>query len=393
MSDLIAMGKINHNTLRVAFVAGTLVQGGAEKQLVYMTRALVQAGVNVRVYSLTRGEYYEPILQELGVQPQWIGQYSNPLTRLIALTVSLRSFRPHVLQSAHFYVNLYVSMVASVYNAVGIGCIRSDMIYEMESNPNWGKLLLTRVDALIANSQVAQRNIMKAGIAPEKAYHLPNVIDLVDFDGKYDQAKDIISVQTGFEPRIVVATVGRLIPAKRFDRFITALASARQKTSAISGILIGDGPEMANLQAFARQKGLTNENIIFMGQRDDIPALLRHADIFMLTSDHEGFPNVLLEAMAARLPVITTPAGDANTVVQDGLTGYVVPYDDMVELVECFLRLAHSAQLRYQLGQEGRTRVEQFFAMDGLAEKLLSIYQTIAIQCHSHRLLKAISTK
>ena len=134
---------LNNKKLKVAFLAGTLGQGGAEKQLVYMTRALLQAGVNVRVYSLTRGEYYEPALQALGVQPQWIGKYSNPMIRLFTLMISLRNFRPHVLQSAHFYTNLYVGLIAPIYNAVGIGSIRSDITYEMESNPFWGKLLLT----------------------------------------------------------------------------------------------------------------------------------------------------------------------------------------------------------------------------------------------------------
>ena len=91
---------------------------------------------------------------------------------------------------------------------------------------------------------------------------------------------------------------------------MTALNIACREAPKLLGIIIGDGPELANLQAFAQQRGLSEENLLFLGRRDDVPAILRRAQIFMLTSDHEGFPNVLLEAMAARLPVITTPAGD-----------------------------------------------------------------------------------
>src|SRR5262249_42873838 len=70
--------------LRVAMVAGTLGQGGAEKQLVYIANALHQAGVEVRVYSLTRGEFYESSLRALGIAPIWIGRFNTPLARVSA---------------------------------------------------------------------------------------------------------------------------------------------------------------------------------------------------------------------------------------------------------------------------------------------------------------------
>ncbi|GAB1472145.1 glycosyltransferase [Chloroflexota bacterium] len=391
MKSLINMAENNHKGLRVAFIAGTLGQGGAEKQLVYMVRALLQAGVTVRVYSLTRGEYYESTLQALGIQPQWIGKYSSPVVRLIILMISLRNFKPHVLQSAHFFANLYVGLIAPIFSAVGIGSIRSDIIYEMESNPFWGKLLLTKVNSLIVNSQVAMRNATKFGVAPEKVNYLPNVIDLADFDRRHNQIESI-PVHQGIESKTVVVSIGGLFPAKRFDRFIAALTIACRKTPKLLGIIIGDGPELANLQAFAQQKGLSEENFLFLGRRDDVPAILRKAQIFVLTSDHEGFPNVLLEAMAARLPVITTPAGDSSNVVQDGQTGYVVPFDDIDGLVKYMLRLAQSAQLRHKLGQAGRARVEQIYGTDGLAKNLLSIYGQIAIQRHSRRLIKVLSS-
>ena len=378
--------------LRVALLAGTLRQGGAEKQLIYMTRALLQAGVDVRVYSLTRGEYYESTLQAMGVQPKWVGQYSSPIFRLMTLIRSLHKFKPHVLQAAHFYANLYVSLSAPVYNAVGIGTIRSDIVYEMEANRIWGKLLVNGCGSIIANSQIGRNNAVNMGIASEKAYYLPNVIDLADFDKQYAEAKDI-NIEIDKPTPIVIASAGRMLPAKRYDRFINALAIARQEMSTIVGMLIGDGPEKENLQLLMQQKGLSDEELIFLGRRDDVPALLKQADIFLLTSDHEGFPNVLLEAMAARLPIITTSAGDASKIIQDGLTGYIVSDNNVDKLVACILRLARSKKLRNQLGQNGRRRVEQKFIFDKLAENLITTYQTIANQQNSRRLLKALSEK
>lgn len=378
--------------LRVAFIAGTLVQGGAEKQLVYMVRGLLQAGVSVRVYSLTRGEYYEPILQAMGVQPIWIGQFSSPVARIITLAIFLYDFKPHVVQSCHFFTNLYAGLAARIYNALGIGGIRSDFTNEMKSNPKWGKLLANGVDALIANSQVARHNSVIAGIPVNKVHYLPNVIDLAQFDC-IDDAADNSIFQKEVERRIVIASVGRLVPVKRYDRFINAFAIALREMPSLLGILIGDGPEKRNLQVIALQNGLTDKDFMFLGQRDDIPAILKHVHIFVLTSDHEGFPNVLLEAMASKLPIITTPAGDSVYLVQEGRTGYVIPYENNDRLVDCIIKLAQSEQLRSILGQEGRMQVEYFYAMDALAKNLLSIYQTIASQCHSQRLIKALSIK
>jgi glycosyltransferase involved in cell wall biosynthesis len=237
---------------------------------------------------------------------------------------------------------------------------------------------------------LAKSNATMQGIVAEKVYHLPNVIDLEDFDKKHNNAEHV-SLDRGFASQIVVASVGRLVPEKRFDRFIEALAIVREQMPELTGMIIGDGPERTNLQVLAQQKGLSESNLIFLGRRDDIPEVLRKVHIFILTSDHEGFPNVLLEAMAASIPIITTPAGDSSNVVQDGLTGYVVPFDDIDGLVTYMLRLAESVQLRYKLGQAGRERVEQIYGTDGLAENLLSIYGQIAIQRHSRRLIKVLS--
>jgi Glycosyl transferases group 1 len=99
-----------------------------------------------------------------------------------------------------------------------------------------------------------------------------------------------------------------------------------------------------------------------------------------LTSDYEGFPNVVLEAMAARLPVISTPAGDAGLIVQDGLTGYVVEYDDINKMAERMIQLARSAALRRSLGEAGRRRVEQEYSHESLTVCLAGVFHRFARQ-------------
>jgi len=371
--------------LRVAFLAGTLGQGGAEKQLVYIVRALLQAQVDVRVYTLTRGEYYETALQQMGVQPVWVGRFASPLLRLVAFALALRGFRPHIVQSTHFFGNLYVTLIAHLYQVEAIGAIRNDPFFELDATGRWGKMLINLPPSLIANSYAARRNAELLNTGPEKIFVLPNVIDLPAFDAQMLQRE----TNTLEMRRPVVVAIARLAPAKRLERFIAALALAGRKTK-LKGVIVGDGPERANLQSVAREQDLSPDNLVFLCRQDDIPALLGQADMLVLTSDHEGFPNVLLEAMAARLPVITTPAGDAGSVVQDGVTGYVVAFDDFEGMAEHIARLAQSSELRQRLGAAGRRRVEAHYGFEGLSSRLLRIYLDIAERQSNYRLLRVL---
>ena len=382
----------------MAIVAGTLAPGGAEKQLLYLVRALRAMGARVTVCSLTRGEFYEPALRELGVEPVWIGRYQSPAARTLALAAALRDVRPHIVQSAHFYTNLYVSLVAPLYGAISIGTARSDVIHEVDANGRWGRWLLRLPDSLIVNSQAARRNAIAYGRSGDDVHVLSNVIDLAAFD----QLAARRSAPAGAPPRpdgvgdrggegdgdgkrearaaVLVVGVGTFVRAKRFDRFLRALARARSLGAPVRGVLAGDGPEHAALERLALELGLLPDAIDFVGRRTDIPALLRESQIFALTSEHEGFPNVLLEAMAAGLPIVTMPAGDAGVVVEDGVTGFVVPAGDIDAMAAKLVALSKSGTLRSLLGEAGRRSVEMRYAADGFAGRLGASYRAIALR-------------
>jgi glycosyltransferase involved in cell wall biosynthesis len=101
----------------------------------------------------------------------------------------------------------------------------------------------------------------------------------------------------------------------------------------------------------------------------------------VLASDHEGSPNVVLEAMAAGRPVIATACGDVPRLVRDGATGYVVPSgDDVGAMADRMETLAASADLRRKLGGAGRKAVEEGYDRSGLAERLTGIYRLIALR-------------
>lgn len=379
------MSKSDHR-LCVALLVGTLGQGGAEKQLVYMARALAQSGANVRVYCLTQGEFYESVLQAYGIPVIWSGKVANPLVRLGILLQQLSSFSPHIIQSTHPYINLYTALTGRLLNAVSLGAMRSSLYHSRQGNGAWTPWLIKTPHAIVANSQNAYADLIEQRLVQQQhCYMLSNVIDLSEFD---NQSTFTTSFERDTE-HIIVAFVGRLIPVKRLDRFLRVLALSCQHMPDIRGLVIGDGPEYRASQALAEQL-MGADTVTFLGNRHDVPGILTQFDILILTSDSEGFPNVLLEAMAARLPVITTPAGDAGTVVVHEVTGYVQPYDDILSMAECIVRLAQSPDLRRQLGQAGRRRVEEQYSFEGLAENLLAIYDDIARRYQNQRLLHVL---
>lgn len=377
--------------LRVAILAGTLARGGAEKQLVYLVEALQTAGAQLRVLSLTRGEFFEPALRALGVEPVYVGRFGNPMLRTAAIAAALRDFRPHIVQAAHFYVNLYVGLVAPLLGAIGIGTARSDVVHEVEANRSWGRWLLRMPSALVVNSHAARRNAVALGIPSASIHVVPNAIDLAAFDELAAQgpAGGGGAGSSSMSESIVVG-VGSLVPAKRFDRFLEAVALARARGAALRAVLAGDGPERGRLESLARELGLLPHGVCFAGQRSDIPALLRGASIHLLTSEHEGFPNVLLEAMAACLPIVTTPAGDAAVIVEDGVAGFVVPEGDVEAMAARITELAASSELRQRFGAAGRRRVETDFTCSVLPQRVTLVHRAIAERLGHRRSLAVL---
>lgn len=363
-----------NDKLRIAIIAGTLGHGGAEKQLIYQAKALRNAGFEVRVYCLTKGEPYEALLQRESLAPIWFGQWGHPLSRLLRLINLLRAFRPHFLHSAHFYTNIYAAVASWFVGGIAMGSLRSDLDYELSANGLWGSWLLRLPHVILANSHLARQRAIAYGLHPGKVFILPNVIDLEAYDRQASQPLPFRLPQG----RIWVVTVCRLIDAKRLDRFLRILAQARQQMPEIGGIVAGEGPLRQSLEGQAKALGLFPDGVIFLGHCENVPALLSQMDVFVLTSDHEGFPNGILEAMAGALPVIATPAGDVARVVRDGMSGFIVAREDESAFVERLLRLAQHPLLRQTMGGIGRQTVIQSYSHLSLTQTLGQLYYQIA---------------
>ena len=369
--------------LKICFLAGTLGQGGAERQLFYMARALKRSGADVRIYCPYRGEYYESLLQADNIPVMWLGKGSSSFARLTRFLLSLFQFRPHVIEAAHFHMNLPTNLAGRLLGAVAIASSRSDLEHEIQACRPWGIWGIRTATNILANSNASKAAAIRVGVSPQKITVLSNVIDLDEFDRMSSvQIQPIAPTAT-----ILAVAVGTLCENKGFEHFIRALASARAEQANLYGCLAGDGPDRDRLLALVRSAGLVGGGFSFLGRRTDVPAVLRQASMLVLSSRVEGFPNVLLEAMAARVPIITTPAGDAAELVRAAQAGMVVEHADVARIAQCLQELAKSTELRRRLGENGRRYVARYHSATHLGETLLATYRFFAARQNVGRVL------
>lgn len=346
---------------KVAFVAGTLGQGGAERQLYYMLKTLARAGARLKLYSLTRGEFWQHAIEELGVEVVWIGQRPSRFLRLLKLIEELRKDRPEVVQSQHFYTNIYVALAAHALGLRNIGAIRNDVKSEVAANGKLlGTLCLRLPDKLAANSANGVRNAQAFGIKAERIFLLPNVVDTELFRPAADYRGD--SVRLLFS--------GRFVEAKRPEWFISVFADLAKTASVpVRATMLGDGPLRASMEEMAGRLGV---EVQFTGNVSDPERYYRQADILVLTSWHEGTPNVIMEAMASGLPVVATRVGGVEDLVSDR-TGYLC--DTYEELADRVRELVHNPAKRLELGREARSWIERKHSFESLRSHLQSLYQ------------------
>ena len=171
---------------------------------------------------------------------------------------------------------------------------------------------------------------------------------------------------------LVLGTIARLDPVKDLGSLITA-SSLLPRQQDVVLVVIGDGPERANLERLA--SGPDNRSrVVFLGQRDDARRWLAGCDVYVNSSTSEGVSLTILEAMAAALPIVATEVGGTPEVVT-AECGRLVPSRNPRALAEAIGALAANASLRRQLGDAARTRVEQEFSIERMVSEYRALYQ------------------
>lgn len=238
------------------------------------------------------------------------------------------------------------------------------------------KILLGRLPRVIAVSTDIRRELLKFGARPERVTVILNGIDPSAFR-RHPERAAVVRAALGLEPGdVVIGAVGRAEQQKRFDLLIEALGRVVQSVPTARLVIVGDGSRLPALRQQAREKGLDGR-IVFTGHRTDVADLHNAFDVFVQSSEYEGTPNAVLEAMALETPVVATDAGGTAELFSNGGEGLLVPCRDVPALADAIIRSAKKPSRSREMAVAARQRIETELSFEARTRRLESVYHEL----------------
>ncbi len=347
--------------------------------MVLLAQGLPRDRFSVEVAALTRLGPLQAELDAAGVPVTLIGKRHkvDPMA-LRRLTRFMKEKRFDVVQTWIYAADTYgrvaahqakVPVVVTSEMAVDLWKSRTELMID--------RFLSRWTDRVVGNSNAVVAFYRQAGIPSEKLTMIPSgIADEEPPTVDRDEVRTSLGLPQG-APLILFA--GRLAAQKSVETLLSAVDLLQHVRPAVRTLIVGEGPLRSRLEETARAYRLFEDRrVSFLGHRDDVPRLLAAADLLVLPSLYEGLPNVVLEAMRFRKPVVATAAPGTTEVVEDGVTGLLVPLRDPPALTRAIQRVIDDPGLANQLGAAGRTRVEAEFGVNLMIERFAALYEQLA---------------
>ncbi len=297
-------------------------------------------------------------LREAGIAATCLGvDRRNPIGAVARLAGALREVRPALVQSFLFHANVAARLAAPFAGRPPvIGGLRV-----AERQKGWHRALDRLTIGLACGSVCVSEGVrsfsVEVGRLPaDRLVVIPNGVDPAPFDRAEPLDRAELSVPAGAH---LALFVGRLDRQKGVATLIDAAARVARERDDWFLALVGDGPERQALHDRAGRDAGLSARLRWLGRRDDVPALLKAADLLVLPSLWEGMPNVVLEAMAARRAVVATAVQGSDELVEPGRTGWLVPPGDPGPLAQALMDAASDPGRLRRFGEAGRARVEE----------------------------------
>jgi glycosyltransferase involved in cell wall biosynthesis len=366
---------------RILLVIPTLDRSGAEKQFTLLATGLPRDQFDVRVVALTRGGPYAEDLEQHGVPLAILGKRwkFDPFC-LRKLSRLIRTWKPDVIHTWLFAANSYGRIVAG-------GKRQPPVIVSERCVDTWksgwqlklDRWQIPRTARLVGNSQSVADFYRGQQFPSNRIRVVPNGIELPEPASALPPAERdrrraaLCGLPAGAK---VMGFVGRLARQKRVIDLLWTMVLLENVRDDAYLVLVGDGPEREWLERFARDLNVENR-VIFLGHRQDIPAILPLFDVFCLSSDFEGMSNSVMEAMAVGLPVLASDIPANRELVVEGRTGYLIPVGDRAAYARAVLSLFERPDMAENLGNAGRQRMATEFSVPQMIQGYVDIYRDV----------------
>lgn len=368
---------MENNKIRLAIIAGQLVVGGAERQLYLWLSNLDRSRFSPVVLTLHpgHGDYWEKPIEDLDIPLYRIPSQKNRIKRLQEMIKVIRQNNPHLIHGWHLFTSPYAGFSAKFLGIKSLGSLR-DSFRKFYQNPIAALLSLIVNDGITVNSMAAASRLRKIKVnTKQEIFVVQNAF--VNNIIQYQSKESLLEKCNITEETTIIGSIGRLDKKKRFDLLLKTMAILN-KDQSYHLVIIGDGPERASLVTLSEKLGISG-HVTLMGEIANAEMWLKAFDIFAYTSLDEGMPNVIMEAAAAELPIVTWRLPFFEELLIDEKSGLLVEPKNIEKMKEGIIRLVKSEELRRQLGKAARENILENFNLQRFLYNMTEAYETILV--------------
>ena len=358
--------------MKIFYVITGLGQGGAERVVCDLADAMFKKGHEVKIAYLTGDVITQPANKEIELLGIGLTNVITLPKAYLTLSKIVRNFKPDIVHAHMIHANILTRLVRLVTPIQKLICTAH--------NSNEGsalRMLSYRITHSLANLTT---NVSDTAVASfEIKYAVPKssmltVYNGVNFDNfTYEpKAKKTIVKEFNLSDDVkIILAVGRFNVQKNYFNLLNAINIVKGKLNKSFVLLIaGDGELRDEIEQLTKTLNIS-ENVIILGRRNDIPVLMSACDVFVLSSDYEGLPTVLIEAMGCQAQVVSTNVSGVHEII--GKYGKIVPVKNSMALADG-IRESFQAKGRNMLGCE---YVKNKFDLDLISDEWLNIYNEI----------------
>ncbi|TGN39936.1 glycosyltransferase [Marinobacter confluentis] len=370
--------------MNILHIITGLTTGGAERALYNLLSGSLAESRSAAVLSLQDEGVYGPKIRSLGVPVYTLDMkrgISTP-TVILRLRKLVTRLRPHLVQGWMYHGNIAASISARLgagFRPVVAWNIRHSLYSLAAEKPLTRQIIRVNrwasvgADVVIYNSSLSRKQHEAFGFAMNPGQVIPNGFDTVSLFPDYERGQAArLALNMPLEA-VVIGHVARFHPMKDHASFLRAVVDIMPKRPDVMCLLVGRDVDLQNPMLDRIVPPELESRFRIVGERDDVQDLMLAMDVFCQSSWSEAFPNVLGEAMALGVPCVATDVGDSRCIVGD--TGEVVPPSDSDALARQLLSmLGRSAEERASLGQAGRQRIEERYALPKMVKQYSDLY-------------------
>ncbi|MCA1854626.1 glycosyltransferase [Massilia oculi] len=369
---------------KVLHVISGLKVGGAEMVLLRLIMSSRGRPYSHSVISLTPGGGMRQRFADAAVDVIELDFKRNPLVAFFRLVKIIRERQPDIVQTWMYHADLLGGVAARLAGCTNV--IWGIRTTDVQAGGSRATTLLRNLCAklssrvprfIVCAAQASKISHAAVGYDARRMIVVPNGFDLSRLTASADQ-RSTLRADCGFaDEDLVVGSLGRFNQAKDPKNFVLAAGLLAKQFANVRFLMVGRDIDESNdeLRTWITETG-NADRFVLLGERSDVPVCLAAMDVFCLSSRTEGFPNVIGEAMAMRLPCVTTDVGDAALLVAE--TGTVVPKESPDALADGLAKVVQmSGEGRRQLGEKACARLYAEFSMERARDRFESLYKKI----------------